>query len=174
MGEKSTLTWLVYWIRITRSFFTGAGLKWSNTQDNTVLGLDWMIFFQKNFRAIAVGDLNNVFFQRPACRTYRSRAPWERPATWLRWPIWPWAWSEKAKCGARRRAGRMPDWCWASMGSSRSCWARRRASRWSMEPNWLLLLALKVNFHQNPDTKLKTIVLRIANLKNSDTIFSLM
>ena len=28
---KLTLTWLVYWIRTTRSVFTGAGLKWLNT-----------------------------------------------------------------------------------------------------------------------------------------------
>ena len=26
-----TLTWLIYWIRTTRSIFTGAGLKWQNT-----------------------------------------------------------------------------------------------------------------------------------------------
>ena len=29
--DKSTLTWLVYWIRTARSVFTGAGLKWPNT-----------------------------------------------------------------------------------------------------------------------------------------------
>ena len=31
IDDKSTLTWLVYWIRTARSVFTGAGLKWPNT-----------------------------------------------------------------------------------------------------------------------------------------------
>ena len=31
IDDKLTLTWLVYWIRTTRSVFTGAGLKWPNT-----------------------------------------------------------------------------------------------------------------------------------------------
>ena len=31
IDDKLTLTWLVYWIRTARSFFTGAGLKWPNT-----------------------------------------------------------------------------------------------------------------------------------------------
>ena len=35
--DKLTLTWLVYWIRTTRSVFTGAGLKWPNTAGKTAL-----------------------------------------------------------------------------------------------------------------------------------------
>ena len=31
IDDKLTLTWLVYWIRTTRSVFAGAGLKWPNT-----------------------------------------------------------------------------------------------------------------------------------------------
>ena len=31
INNKSTLAWLVYWIRTARSVFTGAGLKWPNT-----------------------------------------------------------------------------------------------------------------------------------------------
>ena len=47
IDEKLTLTWLVYWIRTTRSVFTGAGLKWRDKYSISLLLFNWCWIFRR-------------------------------------------------------------------------------------------------------------------------------
>ena len=67
IDDKLTLTWLVYWIFTAQSVFTGAGLKWPNTADNTVFVWFHMSICFCSFRVLVCSTMHFLRIIRFLC-----------------------------------------------------------------------------------------------------------